>query len=159
MSGFVLTYRSLVWWALLTHWGWVTHICVSKLTIIGSDNGLSPSRRLAIIRTNAWILLNGPIGTNFNEILIEIHKFPFRKIHLKMSSGKWGLFCLGLNVLTFPRPSTRVSIHLLGRVSPSFWCILLFTWFLSCNYLSAKEKGRPFSYMNTYFHLCECFDL
>ena len=33
----------------LTHWGRVTHICVSKLTSIGSDNGLSPGRRQAII--------------------------------------------------------------------------------------------------------------
>ena len=33
----------------LTHWGRVTHICVSKLAIIGSDNGLSPGRRQAII--------------------------------------------------------------------------------------------------------------
>ena len=41
----------------LTHWGRVTHICVSKLTIIGSDNGLSPGRRQAIIWTNAGILL------------------------------------------------------------------------------------------------------
>ena len=30
---------------LSTHWSRVTHICVSKLTIIGSDNGLSPGRR------------------------------------------------------------------------------------------------------------------
>ena len=44
----------------LTHWGRVTHICVSKLTIIGSDNGLSPDRRQAIIWTNAGILLIGP---------------------------------------------------------------------------------------------------
>ena len=29
----------------LTHWGRVTYICVSKLTIIGSDNGLSPGVR------------------------------------------------------------------------------------------------------------------
>ena len=29
---------------LLTHWGWVMHICVSKLTTIGSDNGLAPTR-------------------------------------------------------------------------------------------------------------------
>ena len=29
---------------ILTHWGRATHICVSKLTIIGSDNGLSPGR-------------------------------------------------------------------------------------------------------------------
>ena len=41
------------------------HICVSKLTIIGSDNGLSPSRRQAIIWTNAWILLIGP---NWNKL-------------------------------------------------------------------------------------------
>ena len=33
----------------LTHWGRVTHICVSKLTITISDNGLSPGRRQAII--------------------------------------------------------------------------------------------------------------
>ena len=84
----------------LTHWGRVTHIWVSELTIIGSDNGLSPSRRQAIICTNAGILLIRPLGTNFNEILIEIHIISFKKIHLKMSSGKWRTFCLGLNVLT-----------------------------------------------------------
>ena len=44
----------------LTHWGRVTHICVSKLRIIGSDNGLSPGRRQAIIWTNAGILLIWP---------------------------------------------------------------------------------------------------
>ena len=32
------------------------HERVSKLTIIGSDNGLSPGRRQAIIWTNAGIL-------------------------------------------------------------------------------------------------------
>ena len=67
---------------------------------IGSDNGLSPGRRQAIIWTYAGILLIGPLGTNFNEILIEIHTFSFRKMHLKTSSGKWQPFCLGLNVLT-----------------------------------------------------------
>ena len=40
----------------LTHWGWVTHICVSKLTIIGSDNGLVPGWCQVIIWTNAGIL-------------------------------------------------------------------------------------------------------
>ena len=86
---------------LLTHWGRVTHICVIKPIIIGSDNGLSPGRRQAIIWTNAGILLIGPLGTNFTEILIEIHTFSFKKMHLKMSSGKRRTFCLGLNVLTF----------------------------------------------------------
>ena len=84
---------------LLTHWGRVTHICVSKLTIIGSDNGLSPGRRQAIIWTSVGILSIGPLGANFSEILIGIYAFSFKKMHLKMSSAKWRPFCLGLNVL------------------------------------------------------------
>ena len=71
--------------ATLTHWGRVTHICVTKLTNI---------------LTNAGILLIWTSGTNFSQILIQIHKFSFKKMHLKMSSGKWRPFCLGLNVLT-----------------------------------------------------------
>ena len=86
----------------LTHWGRVTHICVGKLTIIASDNGLSPGRRQAIIWTNTGILLIGPLGTNFSEILIEIETFSFKKMHLKRSSGKWRPSCLGLNVLNTP---------------------------------------------------------
>ena len=102
----------------LTHWGRVTHICVSKLTIIGSDNGLAPvthiciskltiigsdnglppDRRQAIIWTNAGLLLIRPLGTNFSEILIQILTFSFKKMHLKVSSPKRRPFCLGLNV-------------------------------------------------------------
>ena len=52
----------------LTHWGRATHICVSNLTIIASDNGLSPIWRQAIIWTNAGILLIGPLAINFSEI-------------------------------------------------------------------------------------------
>ena len=83
----------------LTHGGRVTHISVSKLTIIGSDNSLTPGRRQAIIWTNTGILLIGPLGTNFSEILIKIHTFSFKRMHLKMSSGKCRPFCFGLNVL------------------------------------------------------------
>ena len=85
----------------LTHWGRETHtcICVGKLTIIGSDNGLSPSRRQAIVWTKAGTLLIWPLGTNFSEILFEIHTFSFRKMYLEMSSGKRRPFCPGLNVL------------------------------------------------------------
>ena len=75
-------------------------LCVSKLTNIGSENVVSPGRHQAIIWTNAGILLIEPLGTNFNEMLIEIHAFSFTKIHLKMSSGKWLPFCCSLNVLS-----------------------------------------------------------
>ena len=88
----------------LTHWGRVTHICVSKLTIIGSDNGLSsPDGRQAIVWTNDGLLLIGPLGTNFSEILMEILTFSFKKMRLKVSSAKRRPFCLGLNVLTHPQ--------------------------------------------------------
>ena len=85
---------------LLTHWGRTTHICVSKLTIIASDNALSPGRRQAIIWNNAGILSIGLLQTKFSEILIEILIFSFRKMCLKVSSAKWRPFRLGLNVLT-----------------------------------------------------------
>ena len=45
-----------------------------------------------------WNNINWTLGTNFSEILIEIDTFSVRKMHLKMSSGKWRPFCLGLNV-------------------------------------------------------------
>ena len=77
---------------LLTHWGRATQICVGKLTTIGSDNGLSPGQRQAIIWTIAGILLIWPLGTNFSEILIGIQTFLFKKMHLKMSSAKWRPF-------------------------------------------------------------------
>ena len=83
----------------LTHWGRVTHICVSELTYTGSDNGLSPGRRQAIIWNNAGLLLIEPLGTNFSEILIAIITFSFKKTRLKVSSAKWRPYCLGLNVL------------------------------------------------------------
>ena len=83
----------------LTHWDRVTHICVGTQTIIGSDNGLAPGRRQAIIWTSAGILFIGPLGANFNEIVIEIDTLLFKKMHLKMSSGKWRPCCLGLIVV------------------------------------------------------------
>ena len=76
-------YKATMHWISLlyiTYWDRVMHICISKLTIIGWDNGLSPDWRQAIIWTNAGILLIGPLGTNFSEILIEIHGFSFKKM-------------------------------------------------------------------------------
>ena len=80
----------------------------SELTIIGSDNGLSPERHQAIIWTNAGILLIGPLGTNFSEILIEIQTFSLKKMRLKISSGKCRPFCIGLDVLIYPQHRSSV---------------------------------------------------
>ena len=112
----------------LIDWGRVTRICVGNLTIIGSDNCLSPGRRHAIIWTDAGILLTGPSKEismksyiSFKKIwkcpLIarfmgptwgqhEAHLGPTRPrwapwTLLSGSSGRCRPFCLGLHVLTF----------------------------------------------------------
>ena len=92
----------------LLHWGQVTNICVGKLSIIGSDNGLSPGRRQAIILTNAGILLIGPPGTYFRVISIGINTISIKEMQLKMSCAKWRSFCLGLNELKHVK---NMTIH------------------------------------------------
>ena len=97
----------------------MTHICDSKLSIIGSDNGLSPGRRQAIIWTNARMLLIWPLETNFIEILIEIRAFSFKKMHLKTSSANGRPFCLDLNVLNIYIPKAMPKMNR--------FCLKLFT--------------------------------
>ena len=85
---FVYQFLQFMPFMLLTQWGRVTQICVSKLTIIGSDNGWSPGRRQVIIWTSAGILLIISLGTNFSEISIGIQTFSFKRMHFKTSSAK-----------------------------------------------------------------------
>ena len=115
---------------MLTHWGWVTHICVSKLASIVSDNGLSPGRRQAIIWTNTVILLIGPLGTNFIEILIDILSFSFKKMHLKVSSAKWRPFCFGHNVLSRDHEKRYIVKSLISWVHTQNDPWLIFFFFL-----------------------------
>ena len=103
-----------------THWGRMMHICNSKQTIIGSDNGLSPGWRQAIIWTSAEVLLIGPLETNFSEILTGIQQFSYKRLHLKMSSGKWRLFCLGPYVLT-TKSNKAWTMHIIPGTYCS-WC-------------------------------------
>ena len=66
---------------VVTHWGRIMHICISKLIIIDSDNGLLPVRRQAIIWSNAGILL-----------IRALEQTSFNRKHLNMSSGKHSNF-------------------------------------------------------------------
>ena len=74
-------------------WGRVTQTCISKLIMIGPDNGLSPDWRQAILWTNGIILLIGPMGINTSENLIATNTLSFRKnlglnvLNLTVSSG------------------------------------------------------------------------
>ena len=91
------------------------------LAIIGSDNGLSLGRRQAIIWTSAVLLSTGTLEINSSQILFDIQFFSFKKIHLKMSSGKCRQFCVGLNVLTSTICVTFVSLRL--KLYSSIWDI------------------------------------
>ena len=134
------TIHKLCCYCLLTHWGRVTHICVTKLTIIGSDNGLSPGRRQAIIWTNAGILLIEPLGTNFSEILIGIQSFSFKKMRLKMSSAKWRPFCLGLNVLN--KDMDKICLY---QTTPKLWLgwVMVVMVVISCQNVVTPGDRRP----------------
>ena len=107
----------------------MTHICVTILSIIGSDNGSSPDRRQAVIWTNAWILLMRILGTSFSEILSEIHTFSFKTIRLQMSSAKCCALCLCCNVLNM---QTAVFKIFCSDYNLRFWHIyryyMCFPW-------------------------------
>ena len=127
----------------------MTHICVSNKTIIGSDNGLSPGRREAIIWTNAGILLIRTLGTNFSEILSEIHKFSLKKMHFQISSGKCRPFCLGLNVLKDNMgpmcwESSMMTINTVHFCDTNLWMFFNKEGAISVIFVSDTTKEIPF---------------
>ena len=161
----------------VTHWGRVTHICVSKLSIIGLVNGLSPGRRQAIFWTNDGILLIRTLGTNFSEILSKIHSFSFKKMHLKMLYAKWWPCCLGLNaimMIKLQKQRSKIVIHLmllkrlheLKVVSSSKFSVktrslseLMLPWFLTLpgghfknTYELLNLRAFKFSPLNKIYH-------
>ena len=140
----MISQKRTVLYQMLTNWGRVTHICVSKLTIIASDNGLSPGRRQAIIWTSAGILLNRPLGTNFNEMLIKILAFSFMKMRLKVSSAKLRSCCIGLNVLTV---KSCLDVKNFSKACISFhWAKV-----------AALPADRSTNYENKTSHLSFCY--
>ena len=115
------------------------HIWVSKLTTIGSDNGLSPGRRQAIIWTNAgrWSIRN--LRAHFSDILSKIHTFSFLKTHLPRPQ------CFNLRETTSFTPPTKMfrslapvritwqSLNLKCDISPSKCRRMLKFCLLLCN--------------------------
>ena len=89
---------------ILTHWSRVTHICVSKLTNIGSDNGLPPSRRQAIISTKCWYIVNWSLGNKFQWNLnqnqyIFIQENAFESVVCEMAAILSQPQCVKLSIM------------------------------------------------------------
>ena len=80
-------------YSALIHWGQVTHICVSKLTIIGWDNGLSPGQCQAIIWTDVDFSLLRDCG---------FHLWAISRWETKVSFCMMSLKIILLKLLTQP---------------------------------------------------------
>ena len=121
---------------VITHWDGMTDICFSNRAMFGSDNGLVPGWRQAIIWSNAGILLIAPLWTNFSEMLIEyifiyLSIYSYKKMHLKRSSGKWNPFCLGHHVLRLMNVSKKAPgnpVFFITTMSP-----IQFHFMVLCN--------------------------
>ena len=100
----VFPHTAYIKWGSLTHWDRVTHVCVTKLTIIGSHNGLKPDRCQAIIWNNAGILLVSPLGTHFRAeyqskfIYILIQESAFENVVWKTAAILSRPQCVDLKV-------------------------------------------------------------
>ena len=116
----------------------MTHICISKLTIIGSDNGLSPGRRLSHYLNQWRNIVNWTLKKKLQWNFNQNSKFSFKKIQLKMTSVKWRPFCLSLIVLTSgPNEQLEPCSQYQGAVSIR----------------AAQLSFRPGDYLPLYFGL------
>ena len=140
---------------------------------IGSDNGLSPVRRQAVIWTNAGTLLIRPLGTNCSENLIGIQTFSLKQMHFKTSSAKWCVFCIGLNVIRAPRiimTSWQPWLHNLDFSHFAYidfeqlrgcriaqWCLSALKFWKhssACMYAKQDEAPSPHGLSNQCFYHC-----
>ena len=82
----------------LTHWGWVTHICVSKLSHYWTlDNGLAPIQCQTMIWSDI-VSSTASLWTKEVQFQSKIQTFLFKKINFKMSSAKWHIFFICISM-------------------------------------------------------------
>ena len=97
----------------------MTHICVIKVTIIGSDNGSSPGRRQAIIWTKCWDTVNRTLGNklqwNLNRNLyIFIQENAFENVVWKMAAIMSRPQCVKAYPTFFHSPNQATCGRLVG---------------------------------------------
>ena len=117
----------------LTHWGRVTHICAGDQGIIFSRKRRVAWSAPSHFLNQCWNVWIGLSGTNFSEILIEIHTFSFKKMFLKIP---WPNMLTSLQrhsfYITGPLCGnpTVIGIFQLGKVTvmQTFDVFLLLSW-------------------------------
>ena len=128
----------------LTHWDRVTHICVCKLTIIGSDNSLSSWTAPSHYQNQCWIIVNWTLTKelqwNFNRnsnILIQENAFESvvcevasilsrpQCVNARQETYQWwwgSLASPGINELIFVEPVSVIHYNrLMGHCLSYGW--------------------------------------
>ena len=121
----------------LTHWGRVTHICVGKLTIIGSDYGLSPGWRQAFenIVCEMASILSRPQCVN--SLIPGRCRWDFKCLNFKHNSGinilsiHKRIFLLWMLEDLVNGKLTLVQVMAWGHQTPSHYLILCWLIFKS----------------------------
>ena len=113
---------------VLTYRGRVTHICVSKIISIDSDNGLSPGRRQAITWTNAGIFWTGPLGRSFSEVKWNSNRNTNSFIQ---ESAYKNVVCEMVNILSHLQCVKRIQIILMTYMSEKKGETMTFFWSLN----------------------------
>ena len=133
----------------LTHWGRMTHICVGKINIIGSDNGLSPRRRQAIIQSQCWNIVNWTLGNkpqwNFNRNSnIFIQENEFESVVWKMAAILSRPQCVKRFIIGYGFDAWGIVFTKLGPSTDQRQCI----WWTVCNFLGCKGSWRIYGLEN-----------
>ena len=94
-------------------------------------------------------LLIGSSGTKFSEILVEIHAFVFTKMQLKMLSGKWRPFCLGLIELNVMASKCYLVQIIRSGIYSTDWWNWQIKWMKSVTMGSFQYKNqvKSFAYL------------
>ena len=127
----------------MIHWCRVTRICVRKIDIIGTDNGLSPARSLVINGTNAGILIIWTLETKFSGMLIHIPRFSFKNAFENVCD--FSVICIGYWLINYNAPGHRIIIWagcVIGYMPTESMYVMVHELLLYFYRKSSKCKGK-----------------
>ena len=113
----------------LSHWGRLAHICVSKLTTIGSDNSLLPGQHQATIRTMLGYCYFEQTSATSSAYSINFHSE--KCIVCEMGVILSGLQCVKHNPGSFTNVNGDQRFKIMKWSVCKFWIILML-----CKYIT-----------------------
>ena len=98
-----------------------------------------------------WNIIE-PLGTNFVEILIEIHTFSLEKMDLKMSFGNGSHFVSTSRCFYWRYwMNSKFTSHFVAKMTLVLWMISCFMWARE-NIFSLKNKSHMITVFCFWYH-------